>query len=117
MKYLSLLFLLLSLLPQVHAARPNVLFILVDDLRPELGCYGAPAQTPNIDALAARSVLFQRAYCQYPLCNPSRTSPLTGLRPTTSGVLNNSGDFRKMRPELRPREHADPFHERHWRHR
>lgn len=101
MKHLSLLFFfLLSFLTRAHAARPNVLFILVDDLRPELGCYGAPVQTPNIDALAARAVLFQRAYCQYPLCNPSRASLLTGLRPTTSGVLNNSGDFRKTRPEL-----------------
>ena len=77
----------------------NVLFILVDDLRPLLGCYGHPEiHTPNIDKLAQRGTLFNRAYCQYPLCHPSRTSILTGLRPNTTGVFSNSTGFRENLP-------------------
>jgi iduronate 2-sulfatase len=91
-------FLLIGLL--AAAEKPNVLFIIADDMRPVLSCYGAPIQTPNIDKLAAQSVRFEKAYCQYPLCNPSRTSMLTSLRPDVSGVLDNSGDFRKTHPDL-----------------
>ncbi len=77
----------------------NVLFIIVDDLRPLLGCYGHPEiHTPNIDALAKRGTLFNRTYCQYPVCNPSRTSMLTGLRPETTRVFNNSTRFRQTLP-------------------
>jgi arylsulfatase A-like enzyme len=79
----------------------NVLFIISDDLRTELGCYGSPiAKTPNIDALAAKSVQFERAYCQFPLCNPSRSSMLTGRYPTTTGVFGNRTWFGAEHPEF-----------------
>ncbi len=73
------------------SARPNVLFIAVDDLRNWLGCYGdTQAKTPHIDGLAARGVRFDRAYCGAPLCNPTRTSLITGMRPAVTGVYQNS---------------------------
>lgn len=82
-------------------ARWNVLFIAVDDLRPELGCYGAAhIRTPNIDRLAARGLLFDRAYCQVAVCNPSRCSVLGGVRADTAGVLNNQTFLRPMMPDV-----------------
>ncbi|MEM7561255.1 MAG: sulfatase-like hydrolase/transferase, partial [Planctomycetota bacterium] len=81
--------------------KPNVLFIAVDDLRAELGCYGSSiVKSPNIDALASRGTLFQRAYCQQAVCNPSRASLLTGLRPETLGIWDLPTHFRQRRPEI-----------------
>lgn len=78
----------------------NVLFLIADDLRPELGAYGHPQiKTPNIDRLAARGTRFDRAYAQYPLCNPSRTSLLTGRYPTETGVMDNNKYFRAEHPD------------------
>ncbi len=68
----------------------NVLFIVVDDLNNTLGCYGHPTvKTPNIDRLASKGLLFRNAYCNFAVCNPSRSSFLTGLRPETLGILDN----------------------------
>ena len=79
----------------------NVLFIAVDDLRPELGCYGVKdMKTPNIDALAASGTLFNRAYCQQAVCSPSRTSLLTGRRPDTTLVYDLQTHFRKTIPDV-----------------
>ena len=83
------------------AERPNVLLIVSDDLRCTLGCYGVPAvKSPNIDRLAARGVRFERAYCQYPVCNPSRTSFMTGLRCEQTGVTDNNTFFRDRMPDV-----------------
>ena len=80
--------------------KPNILFIAVDDLRPSLGCYGDKhAFSPNIDALAKRSVLFDQAHCQVAVCNPSRASLMTGLRPDKLGVWTLPIHFREAKPD------------------
>jgi arylsulfatase A-like enzyme len=84
-----------------NTQRPNVLFIISDDLRPEINCYGYPiAITPNIDRLAASGVLFNNAYCQAALSGPSRGSLFSGLRPSTTGYIHNDIRFRTVMPEV-----------------
>ncbi len=79
----------------------NVLFIAVDDLRPELGCYGTPIiKSPNIDALAAKGMVFERAYCQQAVCSPTRSSLLTGRRPDTTQVYDLVTHFRRALPDV-----------------
>ncbi len=91
----------LAALRAADAPRYNVLLIMADDLRPALGCYGdAQAKTPNLDRLAARGVRFDRAYVQYPVCNPSRTSMLTSTRPEVNGVTGNGTFFRETMPDI-----------------
>lgn len=98
---LTALLLAASLVPAAAADRLNVLFIAVDDLRDSLGCYGNEAvKTPRIDQLAARGVRFDRAYVQYPVCNPSRSSFLTGLRPAQTGVTDNTTLLRDKLPDV-----------------
>jgi arylsulfatase A-like enzyme len=81
--------------------RPNVLFIAIDDLNDWTGFLGGhpQARTPNLDRLAARGVAFTRAYCSAPACNPSRTSLLTGLRPSSTGVYHNDQPWRPVLPD------------------
>ena len=79
----------------------NVLFIAVDDLRPQLGCYGQKQIfSPNIDRLAARGLLFERAYCQQAVCAPSRASILTGARPDTTQIYDLNTPVRKAMPKV-----------------
>src|SRR5579862_6813353 len=82
-------------------AKPNVLFIAVDDLRDWVGYLGKNPQTrtPNIDRLAARGLAFTHSYCAAPVCNPSRASLMSGLRPFTTGVYENTNDWRTVIPE------------------
>jgi iduronate 2-sulfatase len=92
---------LFAQMPRPATRKLNVLFFMTDDMRVELGCYGSMfgAKTPNLDALAHAGVRFDRNYCQFPLCNPSRSSLLTGQPPIRTGVLGNRTAFRSLHPD------------------
>ena len=91
----------ISTFAEATSTPPNVLFIAIDDLRPELGCYGAESvRSPQIDTLAASGVTFERAYCQMAVCNPSRVSLLTGMRPDSTRVWDLVTRFRHTVPEV-----------------
>jgi len=92
---------LLDSRPVLAAERPNVLFFAIDDLRPELACYGHPMiQSPHIDRLAADGLRFNRAYCQQAVCAPSRISLLTGLRPDSTGIFDLQHPLRQTKPDV-----------------
>ncbi|MEJ2595619.1 MAG: sulfatase, partial [bacterium] len=105
-KFLIPIFLWLSLTtcdrqPAKEPNRPNILFIPVDDLRPALGCYGdSVAITPHIDRLSTEGMVFTSTYCQQAVCNPSRVSLLTGLRPDTLRVWDLRTEFRHTLPDV-----------------
>ena len=99
------LFALVSLLffqtSDLRSNQPHVLFIAIDDLRPELGCYGSKiVKSPNIDRLAKEGRRFDRAYCQQSICSPSRASLMTGARPDEIGIIENRAYFRELNPDI-----------------
>ncbi len=115
MKHLpALVFLLLVASMPVTGApkqKPNVLLIVSDDLNTRLHCYGeAVAKTPNIDAFARTAVLFEGAYCQFPHCNPSRSSFLSGFRPRTTRVTNNEDNLYNNLPGVMTLPHWMRLH-------
>lgn len=98
------LIVLIMAVSAVHAQRPNILLIFSDDLNTNIGPYmGIDDHTPHLDRLAREGVMFSRAYCQYPLCGPSRASIMSGLYPETNGELTNDdqpGSYKKKNPKL-----------------
>lgn len=79
-----------------------MLFITSDDLNNDLGLYGYDlVQSPNLDGLASRSLVLDKAYCQYPVCYPSRASFMIGFYPEQTGILSNAGDFRDNIPDIK----------------
>jgi arylsulfatase A-like enzyme len=99
MRHFHLLVLLASLTGTLAlGAKPNILMIAIDDQNDWIGCLGGHPQvkTPHLDALAARGTLFTNAHCQAPLCNPSRASLMTGLRPSTTGIYGLAPGIRRM---------------------
>lgn len=89
------LFLTMGIAAACPGAQTNVLFIIADDLNRHVGCFGdAVVKSPNVDTLAARGLRFERAYCQYPVCSPSRVSFLSGRRPEQTKMFGNEGDSR-----------------------
>ena len=99
-RFLTIGFLLTASLYAADAKKPNVLFIAVDDLRPEINASGSKLiKTPNLDRIAARGTTFDRAYCQQAVCSPSRSSLMTGRRPDATRVWDLETHFRKALPD------------------
>ena len=102
MVYRCIAALLLVWAPAAAQDKLNVLFIAADDMNNDLGTYGHPVvKTPNFDRLARLGIRFDQAYCNYPVCNPSRASLMTGLYPDQTGVRSNGGNFRITIPSVR----------------
>lgn len=102
-QFALLLWILLISMPFVSANENtyNILFISADDLNCDIGCYGVKqVKTPHLDRLAKMGVRFDKAYCQQPLCGPSRASVMTGLRPNTTGFVYLGDDLRKLKPDV-----------------
>ena len=98
-RMLALLALVLPL-SLTAADKMNVLFIAVDDMRPEMGCYGnSVVKTPNMDRLATRGIVFNHAYCQQAVCSPSRSSLMTGRRPDATRIWDLETHFRVAMPD------------------
>lgn len=96
-----LLVFLLALCPPLFAAKPNILMIAVDDLRPQLRCYGVEqVHSPNLDRLASQSLLFNRAYCMVPTCGASRASLMTSIRPAMSRFTTHLASAEKEAPGI-----------------
>ena len=94
-------FIFITLISVVAKSQPNVLFIAVDDLRPELGCFGCKhMHSPHLDKLASRGTVFLNAHCQQAVCSPSRTSLMTGLRPDSTKVWDLNTHFRNHVPDV-----------------
>lgn len=115
MRYFFLL--LYFLAPAFLNAQPNILLIFSDDLNTRIGPYmGIDKHTPNLDRLASEGMMFTRAYCQYPLCGPSRASIMSGLYPATNGVLVNDdspGSYKKINPALKDHPSMAGFFREH----
>src|SRR5678815_5561889 len=98
--FLAALVAFIPCVPSRAAEKPNVLLICVDDLKPMLGCYGDQTiKSPNFERLAARGIVFERAYCNQAVCAPSRNALMTGRRPTTLGIYDLGTNFRKAAPD------------------
>ena len=96
-----LILLVMSAAALAQNNRPNILFIAVDDLRPELGCYGeAHIVSPNIDRLAETGIRFDRAYCMVPTCGASRASLMSGIRPTPDRFVSFTARIDKEAPHI-----------------
>jgi len=99
--FLALSLLAFSVHCHAQTKKMNILFISVDDMNNDLGCYGHPlVKSPNIDRLASKGIAFANSYCQFPLCSPSRTSVLTGMRPDKTRVFDLKYHFRQDMPDV-----------------